>query len=267
MEVVEPVIKLKSLSSTIALEPIGCIHAGNVNFNEAKFNERLSAIAREPNRYTLGMGDYADSIMVGAGQVADKRWNPQTVDKRFFTPDEQYAYVTEKLMPIRKKIFGLLEGNHDYALEEKTGHQYVKEMAKDLGVPYLGYVSFIVLNFQHDGKLVRKNVIFAAHTHFNGLTAGANLNKISQVSSYFNADVYLTGHTHRTLFDEALVIGVNGGGELIKFPKILASTGTFMETYIRGQHNYAEKGVYQATKTGTITIEFEPMSGKIHCHK
>jgi hypothetical protein len=267
MEIVEPVIKLKSLKATVALEPLGCIHAGNVNFNETKFNERLGVIARDPNRYTIGMGDYADSIMVGAGQIADKRWNPQTIDKRFFSPDDQYAYVTEKFRPIRKKILGLLEGNHDYSLEEKTGHQYVREMAKDLGVSYLGYVAFVKLRFEYNGKVLSAPVVFAAHTHFSGLTAGGNLNKISAISSYFDASVYLTGHTHRTLFDEALVFGVDGGGELVKYPKILASTGTFMETYVKGQHNYAEKSVLQATKTGTITIEFEPGANKIHAHK
>lgn len=267
MEVIEPEIKLRSANGKMSLEPIGCIHVGNVNFNEKKFLERIAIIGRDPYRYTLGMGDYADSIMVGAGQMADKRWKPETIDKRFLTPDEQYRYVTDKLKPIRKKILGLLEGNHDYALEEKSGHQYVRQMAEELDVPYLGYIAFIVPHFTYQGKEVGKATIFAAHTHFNGTTAGGNLNKISSISSYFDADVYLTGHTHRTLFDEALVVGVNGGGELIRRPKILASTGTFMETYVKGQHNYAEKSVFQATKTGTITIEFEPATNKIHAHK
>jgi hypothetical protein len=267
VEVIQPIIKVKELSDRIALEPLGCIHVGNINFNEKKFLERRDAILNDPYRYTLGMGDYADAIGTGATQMTDKRFNMETIDPNYLTPDRQYEYIRQQLDPIKHKILGLLEGNHDYVLEEKTGHLYVRELARDLGVPYLGYAAFIVVNFKRNGKLIRKATIFAGHSHFNGTSAGGNLNNINRASGYFEADVYLTGHTHRTLFDESLVVGVDDTGQIVKYPKILASTGSFMETYVKGNLNYAEKNLLPATKTGTITIAFDPGTGKIHALK
>lgn len=267
MEVIEPVIKVRNPNTRISLEPISCIHVGNTNFNEKKFLERRDAILHDPNRYTLGLGDYGDSIGTGVGQITDKRYNLETIDPKYNTPDKQYEYVREQFWPIRKKLLGLVVGNHDYHIEEVTGHLYVRELARDLGVPYLGYASFIILNFEYKGKIIRKSTIFAAHSHFHGTTAGGNLNNILRAAGYFEADVYLTAHTHRTLFDESLVVGVDDDGQIVKYPKIVASTGSFLETYVKGNLNYAEKNILPALKTGTITIAFEPGSGKIHALK
>ena len=291
MEVVSYVVNLPRPTARVALEPFSCIHVGNINMAEKKFLERRDAVKSDPLRLTLGMVDYGDSIMAGANQMTDKRYNTNTIDPRFPTPDDQYRWVRTQFEPIKGKLLGLLEGNHDYALEEKTGHQYVRELAEDLSVPYLGYAAFIILDFRYQGKSIRRSRIFAAHSHFNGTTVGGNMNNLIRISGFFDADVYLTAHTHRTAFDESLVVGIEEDGvdenklplrknakksflelsdnkyEIVKRPKIVASTGAFMETYVKGHLNYGEKNLLPALKTGTITIEFDPANGKIHAHK
>lgn len=257
-------IILNKLDDMIYLEGLSCVHVGNINFNEEKFLKRIDVIKNDPNRYWIGMGDYADSITAGAGMTADKRLNYLTIDRKFLTGDEQYDYIQDKFAPIKSKCLGLHEGNHDYALEEKTGHQYVRNIAKQLGIPYLGYASFTLLEFVYKGKVIRNSVVLSGHGHYNGGKPGGNLNWMLGLAGEFEADVYITAHSHNIISYKKMSVGVDNDGHIVKYPKVFVSTGTFLESYVENNLNYAEKGLMGAKKVGNCTVGFVPSTGSIY---
>ena len=255
-------INLKNATDTIYLEPLGCIHIGNVNFNKEKFEARIEAIKKDPNRYWIGMGDYGDSITV-SNTTTDKRFSWRTIDRKVLTPDEQFDYVEDSFKPITSKCLGLLEGNHDWKLIDKTTHGYVQKMAKNLDVSWLKLASFITLRFVHKGDLLHRVLLFAAHGQYKGGQTGGNLSFLENLPSRFDADIYLTGHTHNAFTAETQILSVDEHGHLVHQPRIFASTGSFLEGYVQGNMSYVEYGLKRATKTGTITIAFQPSEKKM----
>lgn len=257
-------IPLKKLDDMICFEFLSCIHIGNINFNKKKFDERVNVIATDPNRYWVGMGDYADSITSGANQMADKRLNFLTIDRGYLTADEQYEFIREKFAPIAKKGLGLHEGNHDYVLEEKTGHQYVQELSKDLDMKYLGYAAFTRVKFTYKGKPVNQFVLFSGHGHYSGGQAGGNLNALQRLASSFEADAFVTAHTHNIIGNKTIKVGIDDQGHIVNYPKVFASSGSFLEGYVEGNLSYPEKNLCSAKKTGTITVGFRPNEGSFY---
>ena len=108
-------IELEKKDDTIHLEPLGDIHLGNLGCDIDKYERRIKHIAKSPNTYTIGMGDYIDNISAYAGGIVDKRWNPETVDRRMLTTEEQTERFLESWRPlVDKTIGGLLAGNHEW---------------------------------------------------------------------------------------------------------------------------------------------------------
>ena len=120
----------------IHLEPLSDIHVGHVGFDAELYQKRIKAITREPNRYTMFLGDQIDAIT-----VYDKRFNPDTsiehdIDNqrkiwqklskpllddhrnRFKYNEQDEVYNLIKGM--NEKVWGLEHGNHEYKIREIT---------------------------------------------------------------------------------------------------------------------------------------------------
>ena len=65
------IINLDKKDDVFHLEPLGDIHIGHAGFDKELYKKRISAIAKQKNRYTLFMGDQLDAIT-----VYDRRYNP-----------------------------------------------------------------------------------------------------------------------------------------------------------------------------------------------
>jgi len=57
-------IQLQKQDDIIHLEPLSDIHVGHAGFDEALYKNRIKAITKDNNRYTLFMGDQLDAISV-----------------------------------------------------------------------------------------------------------------------------------------------------------------------------------------------------------
>ena len=104
-------INLEKKDDIFHLEPLGDIHIGHAGFDQKLYEERVAAIAKDDNRYTIFIGDQLDAIT-----VYDKRFNADTslehdVDNQRLVWDE----LTKPLIDAHKetkdlnKIFGLLQ--------------------------------------------------------------------------------------------------------------------------------------------------------------
>jgi UDP-2,3-diacylglucosamine pyrophosphatase LpxH len=260
-------IELQKKDDIINLEPLSDIHVGQVNFAKAKFEERLRAIETDPTRYWIGLGDFADAIIAQSGLQTDKRFSYMEVSREFLTPDEQYNKVREYFERIKTRGLGLHEGNHDWALADKTGHRYVLELARDLGLPYLGFSAFTLLRFRYNKKIMAQTRIFSGHSYYGGTKVGGNLNKLEELMTGFEADIYITGHTHNVIAEKRPVLTIDSRGKLLKVPKIFVSAGSFLESYMEGTDTYPEKRLLPAKKVGTVTISFHPAAQQVYVHE
>ncbi len=107
-------INLKKIDEIIQLRPLGDIHIGNLGCDLKKFENNINFVAKRDDHFVIGMGDYIDNVMAYAQGGVDKRWNPETVDRKTLTTEEQVDKFIELWTPIKDKTFGLLAGNHEW---------------------------------------------------------------------------------------------------------------------------------------------------------
>ena len=240
---------------TVFLEPLGDFHVGNPGFDEEKLRERIRAIKRQRNRFTIGMGDYAEWIYPSPGGITDKRWSPQHVRRDLLTRSDQYDYVLKLLRPLRGKVLGLLSGNHEWVIEDYTGIELTRYLAEELETKYLGAAGLIQLWLK---GLDDPIVIAATHGSYAGRTLGGAMNRLNSWAKGFDADIYLMGHTHwRHVWEGDEKITVSRDGKLIRYHPVKALTGSFLHGYVQGGDSYVERKALPPRKIGTITVKIE----------
>ena len=94
------VVELDKPDDKVHVRPLGDIHLGNLGCDVEKYMASVKHIAKTPNTYTIGMGDYIDNVMAYANGGVDKRWNPETVDRRMLTTEEQTDKFIDTWTPI-----------------------------------------------------------------------------------------------------------------------------------------------------------------------
>ena len=259
-------IELDKKDDTIHLEPLGDIHLGNLGCDIEKYERRVKHIAKSPNTYTIGMGDYIDNISAYAGGIVDKRWNPETVDRKMLTTEEQTEKFLESWRPlVDKTIGGLLAGNHEW----KTINQkrFITDFCKPLGLPYLGRLAYVSLTFTHNKKEIRNYLLLVMHGGYAGAMAGGAVNRMKQLCGDFDCDVALMGHNHDTWVRPIVRMSYDRKTNLpVEKKVLLGNTGTFLRGYTKGVDSYVEINPREAKRVGNITVTFDPYNGDIFGH-
>jgi len=247
------------------MRPLGDIHLGNLGCDVDKFIKNVEYIASHDNYITIGMGDYIDNVMAYANGAIDKRWNPETVDRKMLTTEEQTETFLETWKPIAQKTIGLHAGNHEW----KTINQkrFITDFCKPLNLPYMGRLAYTSLTFTYNEQEIRNYLILSMHGGYSGLQAGGAVNRMKSITGDFDCDVVLMGHNHDTWVRPILRIGYDRKRNLPLEKKVLmGNTGTFLRGYEKGVDSYVEINPKEAKRVGTITITFDPYKGDIFGH-
>ena len=249
----------------IYIEPLGDIHYGHPACDLKRLRSRVNAIRDDPHRYWIGMGDYIENIRPYRPGRVDMRWNTEIL-KGEPDWDLQIRGIVEELKPIAHKCFGLLWGNHEWA--NMTGMEFEDRLCNPLGAKFLGSSAFILMRILCDKKLVGEYVIFATHGNYSGSKVGGAINRMQDLSSVYDADIYLMGHVHTKAIhrDEKISVGVVRGKPVVmKRTVIYGLTGCFLNSYQKGVETYVDrKPMLRNFKMGTITIGIDPWEGKLH---
>jgi len=262
---VRKTIELEKIDDDVDLRPLGGVHIGNVGFDENAFQRNIDYIANTVNTYTIGMGDFIDNVTAYRGGMVDKRWNPETVDPSLITTEKQIERFVALWTPIAGKTTGLHAGNHEWATINQQ--RFINDFCKPFGLPYLGRMAYTCLNFKHKNKTIRDYLIFSIHGGFAGGRSGGIINRLEDLTTNFDADVYLMGHTHDTLLKTTERLYYNDQTNDMTIRKcILGNTGTFLSGYKKGVDGYAEINPKASRRVGTITITFNPYKGSLYGH-
>lgn len=258
------------------VRPVGDVHAGNLGFDKEKFERTLKTIAKTRDLYTIGMGDYIDNVMAWANGSVDKRWNPETVERDRMTTEEQIDYFVKQWEQVASKCFGMLSGNHEW----KTINQrrFIKDFCNPVdpdnfgkvlyNQKYLGRMGIIHLRVKHKKKTLKDYQILCHHGGFAGMRQGGTINRLEDITAGFeNIDVSLMGHTHRTWTASSEIMGYSYyHNSFYQRKMIMGNTGTFLKSYSKGVDSYIEASPRRPTRTGTISVTFDPYNEDIFGH-
>jgi hypothetical protein len=134
-------------------------------------------------------------------------------------------------------------------------------MAKELGIPYLGYSAFFSLtaHWMVGNRRNMSNVLhfYLNHGWFAGKKTGGKINNMEDSAASYEADVYIFGHSHSTIATKRMILHPAGARE-----KVFMNSGTFLKTNEWATSGYAERRGYPPTKVGTATLVWTPFVNK-----
>ena len=259
------IINLDKKDDVFHLEPLGDIHIGHAGFDVELYKKRISAIAKQKNRYTLFMGDQLDAIT-----VYDRRYNPDmSLEHDIDNQREEWQKLTQPLIDAHKKsknekVWGLMHGNHEYKISQVSRPYLENHFCKPNGIEFLGAKCYIALEVRHNKKVLAQWEIMAMHGSGGGQPE--RMFKQMKVDNYM--DIFLCGHLHQKRYvpSEAYQMDFKTG-KVWKRPTYSVNTGTFCEFLVEGTSGYGDtKNEVSGTPIGTATLTFNAEQEKVVGH-
>jgi len=249
--------KIEVKAKELVLVNISDIHLGNINCDKSMLKNVIDYI-QKTNCYWLGGGDYGECIT-----NSDPRFNYDSQDPEFKTPQDQFNAIEEMFRPISNKCLGLIDGNHDYNLWKRHNYNFVQQLSRNLGTEYLTMDAYVRLHFnEFRGEKGNFN-IYTHHGWSGARTAGARVNRVFDLYAIFPMlDLYIMGHMHALgLIEKKTSLYIDGGMIHDKISHFLYG-GSFLRGYTLGPMAYVEEKTYQPTTLGSPVLKIIPVMGK-----
>lgn len=223
-----------------------------------KFRDMVKWIKNMPYAYTFLMGDLFDAVTkTSLGSIYEQEYNLKTAKD----------YLTEELKPIKNKILGCIDGNHEDRIERAVGDSPVNELSYRLGIEYFphwcAYLFLSVGNYKDRKPDKYRPYIYTAFMHHmrgGGATPGGKINRLKKLKGMVLADLYCGAHIHlKATFKEKYMVPDIRAKKLVEEQETYVATGSFM-----GYASYSIVGQYEKPATGAVRIRLngEPNKGK-----
>lgn len=220
-----------------------------------------------PNGFTVLCGDSTDAERTHYREHlrsyrADK--NSQAPFDKFMRGEvEKLAKI---IKPAADRVLGVILGNHFHEFSDGTNSE--QYLARLLGVPYLGVLAAIRLDFME--KETRRHTLTLVAHHNGGKRGGASsaaadLRQLESLENAWDASIYTLSHTHRRLAHKSPIFKLQERGEpkLITKTKVFIRTGCMLKGYgedeptVDKPHapHYAEEACYRPLDLGWVRCE------------
>jgi hypothetical protein len=229
----------------------------------------IDFIKSEKDNYVILMGDQVDAIAYN---------DPRYDGSNPYNPLEQLNQFVQMFMPIKDRILGILDGNHELKLRP-IGLVTRDIVCAALGVPY-GTTSSIFVLKDEEGNLMYR--VFAHHgfsninpTHPSKLVRETRIREALKAklrSKCGDAVVMALGHIHKLLVyapEQTLHMATEemgpkaryispqaslGGGFIHPDYRWYVGTGSFLRNYTVGYSGYNEIAGYDPVDLGYAVI-------------
>lgn len=168
-------------------------HIGDHLCDLKRLQERIEYVKNTPNAYCILNGDIIDNATKSS--VGD-------VYTQVLSPMEQLEKAVALFSPIKDKILCISHGNHENRTYKNEGINISKLLANQLGLGNK-YTSTSAILFIRFGELnghrhYRKVCYTVYHLHGSGggRKEGSKVNKLADMASIIDADIYIHSHTH-----------------------------------------------------------------------
>lgn len=224
----------------------GDTHLGTKQADVSAWLQTNREVKNDSIAFDFGMGDFVDAIV-----AKDKRYDPFNRDARFESIDDAFTFFEDHYSVLKDKSGGLLVGNHEWKLIQYSEMNEVRKICRRLDIPYLGFASFIRLEFPNGKKLTG----FIAHGAGGGRKVGGKANRLDEVKGKLtHVDFAVYAHTHELFARPVPVLTMDGddvGSKIIH----TASSGSFLRNYVTDTLGYGERGLYDPLPVGYVYLE------------
>ena len=256
MEFTYYAVDLSPSLKQVKIAPTSDIHFGNPTCSLRHLNQHIEYIKADPEMFTFLNGDMIESVT---------RFSKGEIHKQATSPGKQRDFIIKLFKPIKHKVLGVTQGNHERRIEDVD---VAGDIAEALGVPYraegmLLKISFGGGNSRHPEK---PYVYWGYFTHGYGgaRTKSAKAVKVERVGQWMHADFYVMSHDHVVnvapdvdfVPDNRGTVGRDGflSGKITAHRKMLVKTNAFLKW-----GGYAEAGGFPPVD---MNVPIVRLSGK-----
>lgn len=177
----------------IEILPLADLHLGDPHSDFKRIQEWIAYIRDHDNVFTVLDGDLMDSATTASiGDTYGASLQPM----------EQLRSCVDLFGPIKEKILAVLPGNHEHRIYKTDGIDITEIMCAQLGIAerYSNASTLLFVRFGLDtrnghGRPITYS-IYIVHGSGSGRTEGAKINRLTQLASIIDADIYIHGHSH-----------------------------------------------------------------------
>ena len=199
-------------AEVIEVHPMADLHIGDSQSDFKLIMERIEHIKNTANAYCILDGDLMDSAI--ASSIGDTYGaNLQ--------PMEQLKQCVKIFEPIKDKILAVLPGNHENRVYKADGLDITEIMCSQLGIPerYSPTTALLFIRFgkQSSARHNRPYLYTAYVTHGSGggRREGGKVNRLADLASIVDADIYIHAHTHLPLVFKESFFRVSGANSSV----------------------------------------------------
>lgn len=171
-------------------------HIGDRFCDFKAIEKQVAGVAEDPNCYAICCGDLMNNATKAS--VSD-------IYSEKLSPQEQIDKVLKILTPIRDRILYITSGNHEARTYREAGIDTTAVIAVklDLQDRYSKNGGIMSLSLGRDRAHVSPNskqklkyFFYILHGNGNGSKAGGKVNRLVDLASIVDADIYIHAHTH-----------------------------------------------------------------------
>lgn len=211
----------------IEIHPMADLHIGDSMADYKLIMDRIEYIKNTPNAYCILGGDLMDTAV--ASSIGDTYGaNLQ--------PMEQLKHCVKIFEPIKDKILAVLPGNHENRVYKSDGLDITEIMCAQLGIPQkyspTTALCFIRFGRANNGRHGRPMLYTAYITHGSGggKREGGKVNRLADLASIVDADIYIHGHTHLpVIFKEAFFRVSGSNSSVAQVDKLFVNTAASLD--------------------------------------
>ena len=188
-------IDLSADFKEIKVLPVSDYHFADPHSDHKKILREIEYIKNNDDVFFIMNGDILDcAISSSIGDTYEAQYSPM----------QELQVCTELFEPIAHKCLCVVKGNHENRHYKTNGVDLTYLMAKQLKIEdrYSPTTAVIFLRFGHlDGKQRAHGrkvcyTFYVAHGNGGGRREGSKINRLADLSSIVDTDIYVVGHTH-----------------------------------------------------------------------
>ena len=166
-------------------------HLGNPFSDRKSWLRAIDYISKTKEAFGILVGDLCECVVMGSkGDIFNQ----------VMTPQDQRDAIIEDLKPIKDKLLGSTQGNHERRIADRTGIDICQDIANALEIPYARDGLFLRISF---GSGADRHVedqfkywVYATHGYGGARTRAAKAVKVERQADFVMADVVMMAHDH-----------------------------------------------------------------------
>lgn len=178
---------------SVELLVIADYHYADPHSDHKAIERDLEYITTHSNAYCVLAGDLLDCALKSS--LGDVYVN--------LSPMEELSTMIDLLSPIKERIVGIVGGNHEARHYKTNGVDMTRLIAKQLGIEdkYSTDTALIFLRFGRSDNHAQHHrpvlyTIYLAHGTGGGRKEGGKIQRLVDLSTIVDADIFICGHTH-----------------------------------------------------------------------